>query len=222
MNYDKQYIEQLLNRFLEGESTIAEEEILARYFATHTVDSNWEPYKQMFAYFESGMSSDNALGAASTNIIKVNWRKVMGIAASVAIMLGIGVTALIYNYSKPAKQNILIDPAVPPHEVLSHNTSSEPETIKPCDPSDGDIKTIKRTPQRASSSSRAAIEIEIEIAEKKYAEQKAEEMQWVEDAIAATYAQAEQQQLELERQIEREYEQTCLAQLPEEPVIPVP
>ena len=47
-------------------------------------------------------------------------------------------------------------------------------------------------------------------------------MQWVEDAIAATYAQAEQQQLELERQIEREYEQTCLAQLPEEPVIVVP
>lgn len=220
MNYDKQYIEQLLNRFLEGESTIAEEEILARYFATHTVDSNWEPYKQMFAYFESGMSAYNAPGAASTNIIKVNWRKVMGIAASVAIMLGIGVTALIYNYSKPAKQNILIDPAVPPHEVLSHNTSSEPETIKPCDPSEGDIKTIKRTPQRASSSSRAAIEIEI--AEKKYIEQKAEEMQWVEDAIAATYAQAEQQQLELERQIEREYEQTCLAQLPEEPVIPVP
>ena len=220
MNYDKQYIEQLLNRFLEGESTIAEEEILARYFATHTVDSEWEPYKQMFAYFESGMSADDAPGAASTNIVRVNWRKMMGIAASVAIMLGIGITALIYNYSKPAKQNILIDPAVPPHEVLSHNTSSEPETIKPCDLSEGDIKTIKRTPQRASSSSRAAIEIEI--AEKKYAEQKAEEMQWVEDAIAATYAQAELQQLELERQIEREYEQTCLAQLPEEPVIPVP
>lgn len=220
MNYDKQYIEQLLNRFLEGESTIAEEEILARYFATHTVDSNWEPYKQMFAYFESGMSTYNAPGAASTNIIKVNWSKVMGIAASVAIMLGIGVTAILYNFDKPAKQNILIDPAVPPHEVLSHNTSSEPETIKPCDPSEGDIKTIKRTPQSASSSSRAAIEIEI--AEKKYIEQKAEEMQWVEDAIAATYAQAEQQQLELERQIEREYEQTCLAQLPEEPVIPVP
>ena len=220
MNYDKQYIEQLLNRFLEGESTIAEEEILARYFATHTVDSEWESYKQMFAYFESGMSAEDAPGAVSTNIVRVNWRKMMGIAASVAIMLGIGVTALIYNYSKPAKQNILIDPAVPPHEVLSHNTSSEPETIKPCDPSEGDIKTIKRTPQRASSSSRAAIEIEI--AEKKYIGQKAEEMQWVEDAIAATYAQAEQQQLELERQIEREYEQTCLAQLPEEPVIPVP
>ena len=220
MNYDKQYIEQLLNRFLEGESTIAEEEILARYFATHTVDSEWEPYKQMFAYFESGMSTYNAPGAASTNIVRVNWSKMMGIAASVAIMLGIGVTAKLYNYDKPAKQNILIDPAVPPHEVLSHNTSSEPETIKPCDPSEGDIKTIKRTPQRASSSSRAAIEIEI--AEKKYIEQKAEEMQWVEDAIAATYAQAEQQQLELERQIEREYEQTCLAQLPKEPVIPVP
>ena len=220
MNYDKQYIEQLLNRFLEGESTIAEEEILARYFATHTVDSEWEPYKQMFAYFESGISADDAPGAASTNIVRVNWRKMMGIAASVAIMLGIGITALIYNYSKPAKQNILIDPAVPPHEVLSHNTSSEPETIKPCDASEGDIKTIKRTPQRASSSSRAAIEIEI--AEKKYAEQKAEEMQWVEDAIAATYAQAEQRQMELEMQIEREYEQTCLAQLPEEPLIPVP
>ena len=220
MNYDQQYIEQLLNRFLEGESTIAEEEILARYFATHTVDSNWEPYKQMFAYFESGMSADDAPGAASTNIIKVNWRKVMGIAASVAIMLGIGVTALIYNYSKPAKQNILIDPDITPDEVVAHNNSNSTEVIAPSKPSDTERKAKKRSSHSASSSNRAAIEIEI--AEKKYAEQKAEEMQWVEDAIAATYAQAEQQQLELERQIEREYEQTCLAQLPEEPVIPVP
>ena len=220
MNYDKQYIEQLLNRFLEGESTIAEEEILARYFATHTVDSEWEPYKQMFAYFESGMSTYNAPGAASTNIIKVNWRKVLGIAASVAIMLGIGVTAILYNFDKPAKQKILIDPDITPDEVVAHNNSNSTEVIAPSKPSDTERKAKKRNSHSASSSNRAAKEVEI--AEKKYAEQKAEEMQWLQDAIAATYAEAEQRQLELERQIEREYEQAYLAQLPEEPVIVVP
>ena len=220
MNYDKQYIEQLLNRFLEGESTIAEEEILARYFATHKVDSEWEPYKKLFAYFESGMNEDVATTAASTTIIKVNWRKIMSIAASVAIVLGVGILAILYDFSKPAKHDILIDPAVTPDVVLAKETSTAAEEATPSEPSDAEIKVIKRTPRCASSSNRAAKEIEI--AEKKYAEQKAEEMQWAEDAIAVTYAQVEQQQLELELQIEQEYEQACLAQLPEEPVIVVP
>lgn len=220
MNYDKQYIEQLLNRFLEGESTLAEEEILARYFATRKVDIEWEPYKQMFAYFEAGMNEDDAPGTATPAIIKVNWRKVMGIAASVAILLGIGVTTIFYDFSKPARHDILIDPAVTSEENLAHDTSSASEIIEPSNLSNEDIKAIKTTTHRASSCSRAAKEIEM--AEKKLAEQKAEEMQWAEDAIAVTYAQVEQQQLELELQIEQEYEQACLAQLPEEPVIVVP
>ena len=55
MKDEKQHIATLLNRFLEGESTLAEEEQLVQYFATHSVDREWEPYKQMFAYFDSGM-----------------------------------------------------------------------------------------------------------------------------------------------------------------------
>lgn len=220
MKDEKRHIATLLNRFLDGESTLAEEEQLAQYFATHSVDREWEPYKQMFAYFEAGMNEDDAPGTATPAIIKVNWRKVMGIAASVAILLGIGVTTIFYDFSKPARHDILIDPAVTSEENLAHDTSSASEIIEPSNLSNEDIKAIKTTTHRASSCNRAAKEIEM--AEKKLAEQKAEEMQWAEDAIAVTYAQVEQKQLELELQIEQEYEQACLAQLPEEPVIVVP
>ena len=57
MNSEKEHISNLLERFMNGESTLAEEELLSRYFATHGVDAEWEPYKQMFAYFDSGMST---------------------------------------------------------------------------------------------------------------------------------------------------------------------
>ena len=36
--YDKQEIAQLLNKFMAGETSVAEEEVLAQYFRTHEVD----------------------------------------------------------------------------------------------------------------------------------------------------------------------------------------
>ena len=44
MNNEKEHISNLLERFMNGESTLAEEELLSRYFATHEVDAEREPY----------------------------------------------------------------------------------------------------------------------------------------------------------------------------------
>ena len=96
MKDEKQHIATLLNRFLEGESTLAEEEQLVQYFATHSVDREWEPYKQMFAYFDSGM--DDMSCASKPKIVMMPWRSVIGIAASVAIAVGIGLSAIYFNF----------------------------------------------------------------------------------------------------------------------------
>ena len=52
--YDKQEIAQLLSKFMAGETSIAEEEVLAQYFRTHEVDEEWAEYKEMFTLFDNG------------------------------------------------------------------------------------------------------------------------------------------------------------------------
>ena len=52
--YNKQEIAQLLNKFMTGETSIAEEEVLAQYFRTHEVDEEWAEYKEMFTLFDNG------------------------------------------------------------------------------------------------------------------------------------------------------------------------
>lgn len=96
MNNEKEHISNLLERFMNGESTLAEEELLSRYFATHEVDAEWEPYKQMFAYFDSGMSDEaqpaaakEAEQAAQPNVVRFRWLRVAA-AAVVALLLATG------------------------------------------------------------------------------------------------------------------------------------
>ena len=52
--YDKQEIALLLNKFMAGETSLAEEQALAQYFRTHEVDEEWTEYKEMFTLFDNG------------------------------------------------------------------------------------------------------------------------------------------------------------------------
>ena len=52
--YDIQEITQLIDKFMAGETSIAEEDVLAQYFRTHEVSEEWAVYKEMFALFDAG------------------------------------------------------------------------------------------------------------------------------------------------------------------------
>lgn len=52
--YDKQEIAQLIDKFMAGTTSIAEEDVLAQYFRTHEVSEEWTVYKEMFALFDNG------------------------------------------------------------------------------------------------------------------------------------------------------------------------
>ncbi len=52
--YDKQEIAQLISKFMAGETSLAEEQVLAQYFRTHEVDEEWTEYKEMFTLFDNG------------------------------------------------------------------------------------------------------------------------------------------------------------------------
>lgn len=48
-------ISRLLELFMEGNTTVEQEDVLARYFSNHDVPSEWSEYKEMFDYFADGM-----------------------------------------------------------------------------------------------------------------------------------------------------------------------
>lgn len=55
MNYSKQYITELIEKFNGGQTTESEEQILGEYFAiAEDIPSEWEVYKDMFESFASG------------------------------------------------------------------------------------------------------------------------------------------------------------------------
>ena len=221
MKDEKRHIATLLNRFLEGESTLAEEEQLAQYFATHSVDREWEPYKQMFAYFDSGM--DDMSCASKPKIVMMPWRSVIGIAASVAIAVGIGLSAIYFNFRNGDQDvpeiadNTMANAEI---EVGQDNNVSE-VTLHPQIIAEKPLTVNNRVKQRATTEEEEA-EYRVKVAEEEYAQRKAEEELWAENVIAVTYALQEQELLELQRQIDIEYEQKYLASLPAPQVIEVP
>lgn len=49
-----QEIHEMLDRFMDGISTLQDERQLAEYFCTHEVDDEWREYKEMFELFDQG------------------------------------------------------------------------------------------------------------------------------------------------------------------------
>lgn len=61
MNGEKN-IRQLIGRFMQGLTSIEEEEQISQWFAVHTdVSDDLKPYQQMFAYFDKGMPMDEQI-----------------------------------------------------------------------------------------------------------------------------------------------------------------
>jgi len=49
----KEYISQLLDKFMNGTTTLDEEDVLSRYFAQHDLPTEWESYRQLFQELEA-------------------------------------------------------------------------------------------------------------------------------------------------------------------------
>lgn len=95
-HYDKQKIARILGKFMAGETSLDEEQLLAEYFRTHEVGNEWQEYKEMFSLFDSGKvdieqatSADKAdspfLNHHSSVIIRHSSFAIIGIAAAVLI-----------------------------------------------------------------------------------------------------------------------------------------
>lgn len=53
IKYTKEYIAKLLDKYMDGTSTLEEEDVLAYYFHSGNVPEEWEDYRQLFSEIEA-------------------------------------------------------------------------------------------------------------------------------------------------------------------------
>ena len=154
--YDKQEIAQLLSKFMAGETSVAEEEVLAQYFRTHEVDDEWAEYKEMFALFDNGKvdiepeaETSKQLNSADSDklpkqprvvkekpkIVTLRWL-MAGIAASIALLL------VFYLGRSTAEKPTLVaektivtkDSVQPKHEAITPTEKTEEAVVAQATP----------------------------------------------------------------------------------------
>lgn len=81
-------IEQLLEKYFEGETTLAQEQELRAYFSSDLVAEHLKAYQPMFAYFNLEKEQTLVLNQEFPTA-KKTW-KIYLAAASVAVLLGVG------------------------------------------------------------------------------------------------------------------------------------
>ena len=99
--YTQQHIQDLLDKFMNGLTTLEEEAALADYFRTHEVPEEWEDYRQMFGYFDRGMEGELITPQAQEQpFMRLMGRRWWGIAAAAAIAaLIVGATVFYHPTS---------------------------------------------------------------------------------------------------------------------------
>jgi hypothetical protein len=88
----------LIERFLNGETTLAEEQSLYDYFQGQEVDKEIKKYQEMFRWYANGMPEEvleKKSKTGKTFVMRMKWAFI-GIAASLLILIGVGVR----NYQK--------------------------------------------------------------------------------------------------------------------------
>ena len=133
----KQKIADLLNKFMSGETSLDEENILAQYFHTHEVSDEWKEYKEMFALFDGGAVDieQEAKPVAKPKIIPFRWI-MTGIAASVILLIGI---SILMKDSEPVKQEPVVTEVVEqpaPEAPKDSDYSEDSESSEKSEPSE--------------------------------------------------------------------------------------
>ena len=103
-------VEQLLEKYFQGASTIAEEKQLKAYFSSNDVAPHLAKYQSLFGYFETqkGTQFEQKLPLQPRKQNTVKW---IGIAASFVVLFGL---ATFYFY-----------PSEPKHEDLGNYDNPE-------------------------------------------------------------------------------------------------
>ena len=117
--YSQHQIKALLDKFMDGQTTVEEEAMLAEFFRSGDVPAEWEDYRLMFDYFDRDMEGDLVpVEQPRPSLIRLMGRRWWGIAAAACITVAIVATVMLHH---PATV-----PEMPP--VASNETAPIVET----------------------------------------------------------------------------------------------
>ncbi len=97
-------IDQLLEKYFEGQTSIIEEKQLTNYFSSTNVAQHLEHYKPIFEYYslskQQNFTQEISLKTKNRNIM---W---LSIAASVLVLLGVGTFYVLNNQQLEIEQGL--------------------------------------------------------------------------------------------------------------------
>lgn len=68
-------IRKLIDKFMEGRTSLEEERLLGEYFRTERdIPEELKPYREMFAYFDRGMTDEDLLGRRIRRFPQAQWQ----------------------------------------------------------------------------------------------------------------------------------------------------
>lgn len=127
-------IELLLEKYFDGETSIAEENELKAYFGSGDVAQHLEQYKPMFGYFVQAKTQTSAhVIPLQTKKRSVAW---LSIAASVVVLLGVGTFSYFHGSTSQNDLGTYDDPEVAFREtqkalsLLSNNVNVGIESVQ--------------------------------------------------------------------------------------------
>ena len=83
---------------MDGQTTVEEEALLADYFRSGNVPAEWEDYRAMFDYFDSGMEGGTVLvEQPRPTLTRLMGRRWWGIAAAACITAAIVATVVLHS-----------------------------------------------------------------------------------------------------------------------------
>jgi hypothetical protein len=99
----------LLEKYFDGDTSIAEENQLKDYFSSADIAPEFEPYKPMFAYFDHAKAekSVKSLPLQTAKRSRMAW---LSVAASAAVIIGVGLT--YFNQQQPEDLGTFDNPEV--------------------------------------------------------------------------------------------------------------
>ena len=135
--YSQHQIKALLDKFMDGQTTVEEEALLAEYFRSSDVPAVWQDYRLMFSYFDRGMEDDLVpVEQQRPTLTRLTGRRWWGIAAAACITAAIVATAVLHQPTTtttvPEMPEIASNVTAPIEETQDvaslHETEPSPET----------------------------------------------------------------------------------------------